>query len=177
MRPEEMAMNWTPTLQLFLLAPMALVACAPGDGSPSPAGEPVAEASQALVSSNGRSLNGRSLNGRSLNGVSLGGVTLAGALVGEVWLQGTVFHGVDDEGEEIFADKIGLLFTEFEQTDASTTRRHGGSGRSSSVQPESAATSSSRKAASRSGTSSALETISSNWERNFTGSASSLSPG
>jgi hypothetical protein len=122
MRSEELAMMWTPTLRLFVLAPMALAACAPPEEAPLLPDEPAAAASQALVSSNGRSLNGRSLNGRSLNGrslngrslngVSLEGVTLAGALTGEVWLQGTVFHGVDDEGEALSKkDFVGAVFT------------------------------------------------------------------
>jgi hypothetical protein len=75
-----------------------------------------------LASPNGRNLNGRNLNGRNLNGTELGQLLVSVDLAGvqsaasvddpmrSVWLQGSVFHGVEGSSEVSGMDFLGARF-------------------------------------------------------------------
>ncbi|MCP3136368.1 ADYC domain-containing protein [Pyxidicoccus xibeiensis] len=76
-----------------------------------------------LASPNGRGLNGRGLNGRGLNGAELGGLLVSVDFAGvrsassvddpmsAVWLQGSVFHGLEAGTQRSGQDFLGARFT------------------------------------------------------------------
>ncbi len=109
-----MRTTYSKRLVIVSVAVLSLLGCG-GDVS-SPASFEVAR--QALTARNGANLNGSNLNGSNLNGNALSqtlvAVAYAGARLGEegdaldgVWLQGTVFHGL--QGAQGFS---GLDFSQ-----------------------------------------------------------------
>jgi PAS domain S-box-containing protein len=66
--------------------------------------------------------------GNAVKFTEAGRITMSAELLGEHDGALQVRFQVRDTGVGIAPDKLGLLFHEFEQTDVSTTRRHGGTG-------------------------------------------------